>query len=150
MELLIPLFVVPLEQTNTWERMVEVNLLSILVHTNPCQFYSYQPFLYRIHSGFAKVTMLFPIEPRVQCRLRLIHIQTECGRDALGVPNRLRNENLLASSPPRHNPKRAHRKRDFIKIIVGSFFYYKKLSGRHVCGSKSIDCKSLTTSRCLR
>ena len=103
-----------------WERVDEVNLLSILVHINPCKFYSYQPFLYRIHSCFAKFTMFFPIEPRVQCRLRLIHIQSA---DAMLSVYRTVWETKTHSHRHRHSTSRAHRKRDIKNITVGSFFY---------------------------
>ena len=105
--------------------MDEVNLLSILVHINPFKFFISTllipyTFLFCHEHLFPKFTMFFPIEPRVQCRLRLIHNHSECGRDALGVPNRLRNENLFASTSPQ--PKQSPQKTGVKKNQWGHSF----------------------------
>ena len=110
-----------------WERVDEVNLLSILVHINPCKFYSYQPFLYRIHSCFAMSTFF----PSSQCFFLSSHVYNAGldwytiirSADAMLWVYRTVWETKTYSHRHRHNPSRAHRKLDIKKIIVGSFFY---------------------------
>ena len=108
-----------------WERVDEVNLLSILVHINPFKIFISTllipyTFLFCHEHLFPKFAMSFPIEPRIRCRLRLIHIQSA---DVMLRVYRTVWERNTYSHRHRHNPSRAHRKRDIKKIIVGSFFY---------------------------
>ena len=104
-----------------WERVDEVNLLSILVHINPCKFYSYQPFLYRIHSCFAMSTFF----PSSQCFFLSSHVYNAGldwytiirSADAMLWVYRTVWETKTYSHRHRHNPSRAHRKRDIKKPL---------------------------------
>ena len=142
-----------------WERVDEVNLLSILVHINPFKFFISTllipyTFLFCHEHLFPKSTMFFPIEPRVQCRLRLIHIQSA---DAMLWVYRTVWETKTYSHRHRHNPSRAHRKRDIKKITVGSFFYCWQSFVNLYLWSKVIDpwidqndCQQFAVNTCCR
>ena len=131
-----------------WERVDEVNLLSILVHINPCKILFISTvlipytFLFCHEHLFPKFTMFFPTEPRVQCRLRVIHIQSA---DAMLWVYRTVWETKTYSHRHRHNPSRAHRKRDIKENHCGVILILNNLSLKK--SKKKLNRKRTTPAR---
>ena len=120
-----------------WEQVDEVNLLSNLVHINPCKSHLYQPFLYRIHSCFA----MSIFSPSSQCFFLSSHVYiagldwctfrvwTRCSRCT--EPFEKRVQNYLHAHRQRHNPSRAHRKWDITRNHCGVILLLKMIYAHH-------------------